>query len=137
MNNFYTADGSSHANTEPPAMPNLPVAEKEKLVVEIAAPVPTSSLVSTSHEKADVKSTSKSQNIRIEANGADCVFEVNDDGYNIYVNAKDNNEVTKADVPGSNSTFDWYEIIKICLLAALVITLIRKPKKVKEADYME
>lgn len=59
-------------------------------------------------------------NIRIDAKGADVTFEVKDGVYSISINASE--PVQEAD-----SSVNWYEVIKIVLLAILVINMLWKP----------
>jgi hypothetical protein len=61
-------------------------------------------------------------NIRIDAKGADVTFEVKDGVYSISINASE--PVQEAD-----SSVDWYEDIKIVLLAILVINMLWKPRQ--------
>lgn len=60
-------------------------------------------------------------NIRIDAKGADVTFEVKDGVYSISINASE--PVQEAD-----SSVNWYEVIKIVLLAILVINMLWKPR---------
>lgn len=62
-----------------------------------------------------------SNNIRIDAKGADVTFEVKDGAYSISINASE--PVQEAD-----SSVNWYEVIKIVLLAILVINMLWKPR---------
>jgi len=59
-------------------------------------------------------------NIRIDAKGADVTFEVKDGVYSISINASE-------PVQESDSSVNWYEVIKIVLLAILVINMLWKP----------
>lgn len=61
-------------------------------------------------------------NIRIDAKGADVTFEVKDGVYSIRINASE--PVQEAD-----SSVNWYEVIKIVLLAILVINMLWKPRQ--------
>lgn len=61
-------------------------------------------------------------NIRIDAKGADVTFEVKDGVYSISINASE--PVQEAD-----SSVNWYEVIKIVLLAILVINMLWKPRQ--------
>lgn len=60
-------------------------------------------------------------NIRIDAKDADVTFEVKDGVYSISINASE--PVQEAD-----SSVNWYEVIKIVLLAILVINMLWKPR---------
>ena len=61
-------------------------------------------------------------NIRIDAKGSDVTFEVKDGVYSISINASE--PVQEAD-----SSVNWYEVIKIVLLAILVINMLWKPRQ--------
>lgn len=69
-----------------------------------------------------------SNNIRIDAKGADVVFEVKDGVYSISINASEPVQDASASVSETKSSVNWYEIIKIVLLAALVVNMLWKPK---------
>ena len=75
-----------------------------------------------------------SNNIRIEANGADVVFEVKDGVYSISINAEQASEPVQAITTAApveadaGQSVNWYEIIKIALLGALVVNVMRKPR---------
>lgn len=70
-----------------------------------------------------------SNNIRIDAKGADVVFEVKDGVYSISINASEPVQDASASVPETKSSVNWYEIIKIVLLAALAVNVLWKPRK--------
>ena len=70
-----------------------------------------------------------SNNIRIDAKGADVVFEVKDGVYSISINASEPVQDASASVPETKSSVNWYEIIKIVLLAILVINMLWKPRQ--------
>lgn len=61
-------------------------------------------------------------NIRIDAKGADVTFEVKDGVYSISINESE-------PVQETDSSVNWYEVIKIVLLAILVINMLWKPRQ--------
>ena len=73
-------------------------------------------------ESQTIPSPDPSNNIRIDAKGADVTFEVKDGVYSISINATE--PVQEAD-----SSVNWYEVIKIVLLAILVINMLWKPRQ--------
>ena len=73
-------------------------------------------------ESQTIPSPDHSNNIRIDAKGADVTFEVKDGVYSISINATE--PVQEAD-----SSVNWYEVIKIVLLAILVINMLWKPRQ--------
>ena len=79
-------------------------------------------------EQQTIPSPDPSNNIRIDAKGADVVFEVKDGVYSISINASEPVQDASASVPETKSSVNWYEIIKIVLLAALVVNMLWKPK---------
>lgn len=80
-------------------------------------------------EQQTIPSPDPSNNIRIDAKGADVVFEVKDGVYSISINASEPVQDASASVPETKSSVNWYEIIKIVLLAALVVNMLWKPRK--------
>lgn len=65
------------------------------------------------------------KNVKIISNGADCVFEVNNEGYTITINAE------AAPVVGSNlvteesdTSYSWLEIVKVGLLFGILMCLL-------------
>lgn len=80
-------------------------------------------------EQQAIPAPDPSNNIRIDAKGADVVFEVKDGVYSISINASEPVQDASASVPESKSSVNWYEIIKIVLLAALVVNMLWKPRK--------
>lgn len=130
-NNYYGTDKSEPGNkTETAASQG---ASSQTIVVEKSVPVFAQTETTFSDEadkkllNEDIPGTSIPQNIRIEANGADCVFELNEEGYNISINANPNR--TPESVVTDKDSVNWYELVKICLLAAIVVTLLWKSKK--------
>lgn len=79
-------------------------------------------------EQQTIPTHDPSNNIRIDAKGADVVFEVKDGVYSISINASEPVQDASASVPETKSSVNWYEIIKIVLLAALVVNMLWKPK---------
>ena len=79
-------------------------------------------------EQQTIPAPDPSNNIRIDAKGADVVFEVKDGVYSISINASEPVQDASASVPETKSSVNWYEIIKIVLLAALVVNMLWKPK---------
>lgn len=80
-------------------------------------------------EQQTIPAPDPSNNIRIDAKGADVVFEVKDGVYSISINASEPVQNASASVPETKSSVNWYEIIKIVLLAALVVNMLWKPRK--------
>lgn len=80
-------------------------------------------------EQQAIPAPDPSNNIRIDAKGADVVFEVKDGVYSISINASEPVQDASASVPETKSSVNWYEIIKIVLLAALVVNMLWKPRK--------
>lgn len=80
-------------------------------------------------EQQTIPSPDPSNNISIDAKGADVVFEVKDGVYSISINASEPVQDASASVSETKSSVNWYEIIKIVLLAALVVNMLRKPRK--------
>lgn len=77
-----------------------------------------------------------SNNIKIDAEGVDVVFEVVDGVYSISIKAANEPQaVQTAVVPASNqatepaSSVNWYEIIKIGLLLAILVNVLWKPRQ--------
>lgn len=66
-----------------------------------------------------------SNNIRIDAKGADVVFEVKDGVYSISINAEGAAEPVQQG-QDAEAGVNWYEIIKIGLLGAIVVVIFRK-----------
>jgi hypothetical protein len=133
VNNYYTTDSSTHTSTTKTEAPK-PSDESVVAVMATTSPSPSTSEPVTQDDVSAEKvseAASAFKNIRIEANGADCVFEINEDGYNISINA---NENSQAAASGSTSSMNWYELVKICLLAAIAVTLLWKPRKVEKID---
>ena len=79
-------------------------------------------------EQQTIPAPDPSNNIRIDAKGADVVFEVKDGVYSISINASEHVQDASASVPETKSSVNWYEIIKIVLLAALAVNMLWKPK---------
>lgn len=79
-------------------------------------------------EQQTIPAPDPSNNIRIDAKGADVVFEVKDGVYSISINASEPVQDASASVPETKSSVNWYEIIKIIFLAALVVNMLWKPK---------
>lgn len=87
--------------------------------------------VDNSSPSSESPSNDPSNNIRIDAKGVDMSFEVVNGVYSITINAERPSEpaLTSApvqavtDEPAKESGVNWYEIIKIVLLAALFINL--------------
>lgn len=80
-------------------------------------------------EQQTITAPDPSNNIRIDAKGADVVFEVKDGVYSISINASESVQDASASVPETKSSVNWYEIIKIVLLAALVVNMLWKQRK--------
>lgn len=80
-------------------------------------------------EQQTIPAPDPSNNIRIDAKGADVVFEVKDGVYSISINASEPVQDASASVPETKSSVNWYEIIKIVLLAALVVNMLWKPRQ--------
>lgn len=80
-------------------------------------------------EQQTIPAPDPSNNIRIDAKGADVVFEVKDGVYSISINASEPVQDASASVPETKSSVNWYEIIKIVLLAALAVNMLWKPRK--------
>lgn len=80
-------------------------------------------------EQQTIPAPDPSNNIRIDAKGADVVFEVKDGVYSISINASEPVQDASASVPETKSSVNWYEIIKIVLLAALAVNVLWKPRK--------
>lgn len=80
-------------------------------------------------EQQAIPAPDPSNNIRIDAKGADVVFEVKDGVYSISINASEPVQDASASVPETKSSVNWYEIIKIVLLATLVVNMLWKPRK--------
>ena len=82
-------------------------------------------------EQQTIPAPDPSNNIRIDAKGADVVFEVKDGVYSISINASEpvQDASASASVPATKSSVNWYEVIKIVLLAILVINMLWKPRQ--------
>ena len=80
-------------------------------------------------EQQTIPAPDPSNNIRIDAKGADVVFEVKDGVYSISINASEPVQDASASVSETKSSVNWYEIIKIVLLAALAVNMLWKPRK--------
>lgn len=84
-------------------------------------------------------SGSSSPNIRIDAQGVDCVFEYVDGVYNISITAQKEADESNAVVPAVapvqvvedsvGQEVDWLEVIQIVLLVGIFICLIWQPKR--------
>lgn len=138
-NSTVTEDNSSVVNnyyytTENPGQQN-------QQQTQIQTPAPQVIVVKDSSSDKDETSSTQtldpSNNIRIEAEGADVIFEVVDGVYSISIKAEKYSEpvqevqtvTTSASVEADDGqSLNWYEIIKIALLAALVVNVMRKPK---------
>lgn len=70
--------------------------------------------------------TDPGNNIRIDAKGADVTFEVKDGVYSITINASEPESVQTEEAA---SNVNWYEVIKIVLLAVLAVDMLWKPRK--------
>lgn len=85
------------------------------------------------------ESGSSSPNIRIDAQGVDCVFEYVDGVYNISITAQKEADESDAVVPAvapvqavedsGGQEVDWLEVIQIVLLVAIFICLIWQPRR--------
>ena len=84
VNNYYTTDSSTHTST---TKTEAQKPSDESVVAVMAAASPSLSNSEPATQSDDNESISTFKNIRIEANGADFVFEINEDGYNISINA--------------------------------------------------
>ena len=80
-------------------------------------------------EQQTIPAPDPSNNIRIDAKGSDVVFEVKDGVYSISINASEPVQDASASVPETKSSVNWYEVIKIVLLAILVINMLWKPRQ--------
>ena len=138
-NSTVTEDNSSVVNnyyytTENPGQQN-------QQQTQIQTPAPQVIVVKDSSSDKDETSNTQtldpSNNIRIEAEGADVIFEVVDGVYSISIKAEEPSEsvqevqtvTTAAPVEvDDGQSLNWYETIKIALLAALVVNVMRKPK---------
>lgn len=78
-------------------------------------------------------------NIKIDAQGVDCVFEVVDGAYNISITARQTETIPDTVTPVATYTpiieeqsvgqsVDWLQVIQIVLLGAVLLCLIWKPK---------
>lgn len=133
VNNYYTTDSSTHTSTTKTEAPK-PSDESVVAVMATTSPSPSTSEPVTQDDVSAEKvseAASAFKNIRIEANGADCVFEINEDGYTISINANSNSQAAAS---GSTSSMNWYELVKVCLLAAIAVTLQWKPRKAEKSD---
>lgn len=135
VHNYYTTEESKASSDESVvavmAQPSpSPIYESVK---SDTAPAETKPVEQEQKDDSGEATASTPKNIRIEANGADVVFELNEDGYNISINANSNNQEVKADIPVTSST-NWYEVAKIGLLAAIAFTLLWKPRKTIKND---
>ncbi len=84
-------------------------------------------------------SGSSSPNIRIDAQGVDCVFEYVDGVYNISITAQKEADESDAVIPAvapvqavedsGGQEVDWLEVIQIVLLVAIFICLIWQPRR--------
>lgn len=80
-------------------------------------------------EQQTIPAPDPSNNIRIDAKSADVVFEVKDGVYSISINASEPVQDASVSVSETKSSVNWYEIIKIVLLAALAVNVLWKPRK--------
>ena len=92
-----------------------------------------------SSPSSESPSNDPSNNIRIDANGVDMTFEVVDGVYSISINASQPVQAAEpalssapvqavTEASEQKNSVNWYEIIKIVLLAALVVNMLWKPK---------
>jgi len=126
VNNYYTTENYTQPNEV--VAPNQP----DRIIIEAAAPVivPMPTVADTGTASPVIQEEAGAlQNIRIEANGADFVFELTENGYNISINANTDATTPAAIAPAAVSAVNWYEIIKIALLAAMAVILLWKPRK--------
>lgn len=89
-------------------------------------------------------SGSSSPNIRIDAQGVDCVFEYVDGVYNISITAQKESDESDAVVPAvapvqaaedsGGQEVDWLEVIQIVLLVAILICLIWQPRRTENRN---
>ena len=84
-----------------------------------------------------VKDNILSGNVKIDAKDIDLIFEVTDEGYNISINANQQEEKAEA-VPvmatpqheeNKEKETDWMQIITAILLAGILVLQLRKPKQ--------
>lgn len=133
VNNYYTSDDSESSNVS--GQPQVTVVNN----------IPSNN----GQQSSDIQSNQnleqnqvqqKSDNIRIEAHGANVLYEVADGVHSISINAtgQETSEVvlktnaTDSDlVPASadRQVVDWYEIAKVILLGAILVNLMWKRKE--------
>lgn len=103
-------------------------------------PIVVNNYIQPSQEGQQVEEADDpSNNIKIDAEGVDVVFEVVDGVYSISIKAANEPQavqtVQDAVVPASNqaaepaSSVNWYEIINIGLLAAILVNVLWKPRQ--------
>lgn len=100
-------------------------------------PIVVNNYIQPSQEGQQVEEADDpSNNIKIDAEGVDVVFEVVDGVYSISIKAANEPQaVQTAVVPASNqatepaSSVNWYEIIKIGLLLAILVNVLWKPRQ--------
>lgn len=124
-NNYYTTE-SNQASGQAAAQPIVVQVQNDSVVPD------------TDDEKVS-ESGSSTPNIRIDAQGVDCVFEYVDGVYNISITAQKETGESDAVIPAvaavqavENSTdqeVDWLGIIQIVLLVAILICLIWQPQR--------
>lgn len=121
-NNYYTTE-SNQASGQATAQPIVIQVEND----------------SDADDEKVSESGSSTPNIRIDAQGVDCVFEYVDGVYNISITAQKETGESDAVIPAvaavqavENSTdqeVDWLGIIQIVLLVAILICLIWQPQR--------
>ena len=103
-------------------------------------PIVVNNYIQPSQEGQQVKEANDpSNNIKIDAEGVDVVFEIVNGVYSISIKAANEPQavqtVQDAVVPASNqavepaSNVNWYEVIKICLLVAILVNVMWKPRQ--------
>ena len=124
-NNYYTTE-SNQASGQAAAQP-------------IVIQVQNDSDAPDADDEKMSESGSSSPNIRIDAQGVDCVFEYMDGVYNISITAQKEADESDVVVPAVapvqtvedsvGQEVDWLEVIQIVLLVAILICLIWQPKR--------
>lgn len=133
VNNYYTSDDSESSNVsgqpQVTVVNNIPSNNGQQ-----------SSEIQNNQNLEQNQVQQKSDNIRIEAHGANVLYEVADGVHSISINAtgQETSEVvlktntTDSDlVPASadRQVVDWYEIAKVILLGAILLNLMWKRKE--------
>ncbi len=124
-NNYYTTE-SNQSPGQTAAQP-------------IVIQVQNDSAASGADDESVSDSGSSLPNIRIDAQGVDCVFEYVDGVYNISITAQKEADESDAVVPAvapvqavedsGGQEVDWLEVIQIVLLVAIFICLIWQPRR--------